>query len=228
MQEIIAHRGASAHAPEHTLAAYDLALQQGADMLELDVRATAAGELVIVHDTTLLRTAGNPTRVEDVPCAADAGLLTLEAVLARYGAVTRFLVELKDPEPEWEGRVLVALGRARLHDRVVVQSFDHTALRRLHDAAPGLSLAALFGEGATLPRDLGGVATFASGIAPWHHDVGPDLVAEARAHGLAVRPWTANAPRDIDRLLGLGVEGVITDVPGVATALRPWQPLAAA
>ena len=55
MQEIIAHRDASAYAPEHTYAAYSLALAQGADVVELDVRATADGALVVVHDETLLR-----------------------------------------------------------------------------------------------------------------------------------------------------------------------------
>src|SRR5947209_4904443 len=58
--KVIAHRGASAYAREHSLAAYDLAIEQGADALELDVRATADGGLVVLHDRTLRRTARDP------------------------------------------------------------------------------------------------------------------------------------------------------------------------
>ena len=217
MQEIIAHRGASAYAPEHTLAAYDLALDLGADVLELDVRATADGELVVVHDPTLLRTAGDPRRVADL-CGADVPALTLDGVLTRYAARARFLLDVKDPAPEWEGRLLVAIGRAALHRRVVVQSFDHAALRRLNDAAPWLELAALFPGDP--PADLAGVATFAAGIGPRHETVDAALVARARSRGLAIRPWTVNGPSDIDRLLALGVDGVITDVPDVAAESR--------
>lgn len=217
MQEIIAHRGASAYAPEHTLAAYDLAIDQGADVLELDIRATADGELVVVHDPTLLRTAGDPRRVAELR-GADVPALTLDGVLARYATRARFLLDVKEPSPEWEGRLLVAVGRAGLQRRVVVQSFDHAALRRLHDAGPWLELAALFPTDP--PPDLAGVATFAAGIGPWHEAVDAALVARARARGLAIRPWTVNGPADIDRLLALGVDGVITDVPDVAAAAR--------
>ena len=103
---------------------------------------------------------------------------------------------------------------------MVVQSFDHAALRRLHDAAPRLPLAALFPHTATVPPDLRAVATFACGIGPWHGAVTPALAAEARRCGLTARPWTANDPAEIERLLALGVDGVITDVPDVAVAAR--------
>src|SRR4051794_27631044 len=101
--EVIAHPRASASAPQHTLWAYDLALAQGADVLELDVRPTADGELVVLHDPTLLRTAGVPGAVGQMTradlAAVDAGRrpLGLDVVLERYGRATRWLVELKDP-----------------------------------------------------------------------------------------------------------------------------------
>src|SRR3954451_4574005 len=88
--QVIAHRGASAYAPEHSFAAYDLALVQQADVLELDVRSTADGELVLVHDPTLLRIAGDPRGVEGLTGAAIAELdaatrpPSLEAFLERY------------------------------------------------------------------------------------------------------------------------------------------------
>src|SRR5688500_11837575 len=107
--EVIAHRGASGYAPEHTFAAYDLALDQGADRLELDVRVAPSGELVVLHDPTTRRIGREP--------------LTLDAVLARYGRETRWLVELKDPAPAWEQRVVDALRGHGVIDRAVVQSF---------------------------------------------------------------------------------------------------------
>jgi glycerophosphoryl diester phosphodiesterase len=225
MQEIIAHRGASAYAPEHTLAAYDLALAQGADVLELDVRAAADGTLVVHHDDTLLRTVGDPRRVAALDAAALADLhpdvrpLTLDTVLTRYAHAARFLLDLKRPSPWWERRLLALIDRPALQGRVVVQSFDPRALRRLHLAAPRLPIAALFPEGMPV-RGLRAVARFACGVGPWHGAVDASLVARARAHGLAVRPWTVNGEADIERLLALGVDGVITDVPDVALAAR--------
>lgn len=99
--EVVAHRGASAYAPEHTFVAYDLALTQGADRLELDLRVSADGRLVVLHDPSLLRTTGDPQRIARIPMAALATIdparrpLTFEAVLDRYGSSTRWLVELK-------------------------------------------------------------------------------------------------------------------------------------
>src|SRR4051794_21040273 len=109
---IIAHRGASAYAPEHTLEAYDLALFMGAHCLELDVRSTADGTLLVVHDATLRRTAGDPRAVRDLRAGdlhtLDPELrpLMLETVLRAYGASTRYLVELKDPRPGDARRVV--------------------------------------------------------------------------------------------------------------------------
>ena len=204
MKQIIAHRGASAYAPEPTFAAYDLALEQGADGLELDVRAALDGTLVVAHD----------------PPGPSARPLTLDQVLRRYGARTRLVLDLKDPEPEWEGRLLVSIGRAGLLGEAIVQSFDHRALRRLRTAAPELRLAALYPELVPADQDLDGVASFADVLSPWHGAVDAGLLAAARARGLRVMAWTVNRPAYAERLLALGVDGVITDVPDVVRAIR--------
>lgn len=122
----IGHRGASGHAPEHTLAAYDLALQHGADFIEQDLQMTRDGVLVVLHDATLDRTARGPAehctgRVIEKTLAqlqrCDVGswfndahpkrarasyvglrIPTLEQVLARYGPRTRYYIETKAPE----------------------------------------------------------------------------------------------------------------------------------
>lgn len=121
---IIAHRGASGHAPEHTFASWDLALELGADYLEQDLQMTADGQLIVLHDDTLDRTARGPnctglviTRTFAQIEHCDAGswfnaarpdrgrpefaaerIPTLDSVLARYGGRARFYIETKNPE----------------------------------------------------------------------------------------------------------------------------------
>jgi glycerophosphoryl diester phosphodiesterase len=211
--EVIAHRGASGHAPEHTFAAYDLALDQGADMLELDVRVARSGELVVLHDSTTHRIGREP--------------LTLDDVLGRYGRTTHWLVELKDPHPAWEGRVVAMLREHGVVERAVVQSFDAGALRRLRREAPDLACAPLT-RCRPPARRIAAASRYAAGIGVWHGSLDAAVVAAAHARGLAVRAWTVNTPAAIDRVVALGVDGVITDVPDAVVARRSAPvPLAA-
>lgn len=233
---MIAHRGSSAYAAEHTWAAFDLALAQGADMLELDIRVTADGELVVLHDPTLLRTTGDPRAIGSVTLRdvlrlrPDTRPLTLEAVLARYGRATRYLIELKDPSPEWEGKVAEHVDRHGLRDRVVVQSFDVRSMRRLHRTAPWLDLAPLYRREPRSGWRFATIASFASGVGARHDVVDAAFVAGAHFNGLTVRAWTVDVAAHIERLAALGVDGVITNVPGVArvaSAVRSAEVLAA-
>ena len=125
---VIAHRGASAYAPEHTFAAYDLALEEGADYIEQDIQLTADGELVVLHDDALDRTARGPSdsctgsvrtktlaqvRQCDMgswfneanpalanPLFADERILTLREVFERYESTVRYYIETKGPEEQ--------------------------------------------------------------------------------------------------------------------------------
>lgn len=143
---VIAHRGASGYAPEHTFAAYDLALEQGADYIEQDLQMTADGVLVVLHDDTLDRTARGPadsctgpvsaktlTQLQqcDVgswfneahpdladPAFVDLRIPTMEEVLDRYGPDVRYYIEIKDPaaQPGVEEALLDLLDQAGLGD----------------------------------------------------------------------------------------------------------------
>jgi glycerophosphoryl diester phosphodiesterase len=141
---VIAHRGFSARAPEHTLAAYDLALAAGADFIEQDLQQTADARLVVLHDETLDRTARGPSAactgpVRAQPLAAlaacdvsawfttrtgldasPAGIPVLEDVLRRYAGRARFYIETKSPDeaPGMEDSLVAALGRAGLRGQV--------------------------------------------------------------------------------------------------------------
>jgi glycerophosphoryl diester phosphodiesterase len=224
LMEVVAHRGASAYAPENSFAAFDLALAQGADALELDIRSTSDGRLVVLHDPRLLRTTGDPRAIAGVRAdelmSIDAAARPpmLEAILDRYGHATRWLLELKDPTPEAEHALAAALTARGLEHATVVQSFDAASLRRLRTATASLAVAPLY-RLAPSTRRLRAVATFAAAVGVRHGAVDVTLVLRARACGLALRAWTANAPQDIERLAALGVGAVITDAPDVARAV---------
>ncbi|MEX2610420.1 MAG: glycerophosphodiester phosphodiesterase [Gemmatimonadota bacterium] len=172
---VIAHRGASAYAPEHTFAAWDLALAMGADYLEPDLQMTADGVLVVLHDATLERTVRGPagactgpvierTLAELAGCNAGSWfneafpdrarpafaaepVPTLEAVLARYAGRTRFYVETKHPEeaPGMEEALLALLDRFDLRRRA---GRDWSVVIQSFSAA---SLAKLHAADPTLP-----------------------------------------------------------------------------
>ena len=224
--EVIAHRGASAAAREHTFDAYDLALEQRADMIELDLRSSADGEAVVIHDPTLARTTGDPRHVATV---ASAELLAMDAtgrpptfaaVLHRYGRRTRYLVELKDPTPGLERRAVATLRGAGLCDRAVVQSFDLGSLRRIRRLEPTLPVALLIATRPDSPEAfLDGLASLgASAIGVRHDLLDADLVGGAHERGLGVRAWTVNEAPAAERLIALGIDGLITDVPGAIAA----------
>ena len=177
-------------------------------MLELDVRCWHDGSLVTLHDPTLDRTTGGTL---DHP-AAPAGF---EAVLARYGPRTRYLIDLKDPCPEWEWRVVERVERDGLGRRAMVQSFDLAALERLHREAPWLALAALYRRADSVGLRVADVPGWARAVGVHHPNVDAAFVAAARARGLAVHPWTVDDVAEASRLVALGVDGLITNVPGV-------------
>ncbi len=217
--EIIAHRGASADAPEHTWGAYDLALADGAHTLEIDIRLSADERLTAIHDATLWRTARDPRAVsvltrDDIKALPRAVRpLRLSKILERYEGRCRFLLDLKEPTPVMERRLFRLLRDFGLGDAVVVQSLDEASLRRL--ARRGLAVAPLHerrpGDRALdRARDLG-----ASGVGVRARHVTAELVTAAANRGLAVRAWTVNDPADAVALARLGVDGLITDAPGV-------------
>lgn len=216
---VIAHRGASAYRPENTLAAFDLALAMGADFLEFDVRATRDGALVLLHDATLARTAGHPAAIAEL-AAADLGCIDprvrpplLEDVLDRYGGRARFLIELKDPSARHDGRVIESIGSRGLHGDVIVQSFDHLALARIARRDASLALVALIAEGIDAHAALDALPACVTGVGARSSYVDAGLVRATRMRGLSLRAWTVNTDAEAERLTGLGVDGIITDVP---------------
>jgi glycerophosphoryl diester phosphodiesterase len=247
---VIAHRGASAYAPEHTLAAYDLALQLGADYIEQDLQMTRDGVLIVMHDDTLNRTARGVgctgrvilrTREELRTCSAgrwfgpdfeNEGIPTLEEVLARYCGRARFYIETKNPDeaPGMEKALVSLLNRHGLLATpdagslpgVIIQSFSADSLRQIAELAPALPRVQLIAKihSTRIIAQLGEITRYAHGIGPSRRSVDTALMAAAHSHNLAVHPYTVNGEAEMRRLLALGVDGMFTDRPDRLIALR--------
>ncbi len=228
----IAHRGASGHAPEHTRAAFELALAQGAQMVELDVRLTADGELVVFHDDTLERTTNGVGKVSEKTWAQlrdlDAGswfgrqfagerLLLLQEVLRLLAGRVLLNVELKENASKASlllPALLSRLGEEDAEQRVVVSAFDWELLAKLRAHDPRVRIGILWHE----PSRTKDVWRFAEQIGAYSvHPlwllVEPELIAAAHERGLQVFTWTVNDPVQVRSLVALGVDGVISDYP---------------
>ncbi|HEY8418452.1 MAG TPA: glycerophosphodiester phosphodiesterase [Limnochordales bacterium] len=233
MPYVIGHRGAAAVAPENTMASFALALQAGADGLELDFQLTKDGQLVVIHDQTLKRTTGADGMVKDRTLAElkqlDAGswfaprfagerIPTLEEVLdlARGRAfVNAEIKNLPYRYPGIEERLLVAVRRTGFPlDQLIVSSFDHESLLRVQALEPRVAIAALFGHYPVALGDLPGTV-----LHPHWGVADGAFMAKARAAGRTVNVWTANDPDAWEHLVRVGVDGIITDDPA---RLRAW------
>ena len=234
MTLVIAHRGASAYVPENTLAAFALAADQGADMAELDVQATADGAVVVFHDDTTERWNGVPRAVAACTLAElqrvdlrgeRAPLLVEVCVLARERGL-RLNIELKAAGIGAE--VVRIVREQRAGDLVLFSSFSPRALAELAAAAPSLPRAYLMGTRTYRPdvrlRELWPLpALSALDCAAWHpsHELPllDQIIPHVRRRRYQVNVWTVNAPSRMHELLALGVDGIITDMPDVLRAL---------
>lgn len=230
---VFAHRGASAFAPQNTLAAFELAAQQGAHGIELDVHLTRDHQLVVIHDATVDTTTDGQGAVAQMRLAQlkklDAGawfspqfanerIPTLDEVFAAVGDRLFVNVEVKSAAPGIENAVADCIRQHQLESRVLVSSFDADVLRRLR-ACTDVPLGYLFGIASQ--SQLAEMANFCAALHPWHERVDADLLQQARAAGCLVNVWTVNDPLRACQLRALGVNSLITDHPAaVLTALE--------
>jgi glycerophosphoryl diester phosphodiesterase len=229
---VIAHRGASGQLAENTLPAYELAVEQGADMIEIDLRRTQDGALVVAHDEELSGLGGKgeiaAATLAEVR-ALDAGggerVPTLDEVLDRLGERIPFNLELKrGSRAMYEGLERAALDAVRergLLERTLFSSFFDPVLERLRALAPEARLARLFS-----PRDPErplerARAVKAEAINPWRGLARPELIEAAHAEGLAVYVFTVDEEEEMRSLLDLGVDGIFTNFPDRLRALLP-------
>jgi glycerophosphoryl diester phosphodiesterase len=238
MPYVWGHRGASAYAPENTLPAFNLAREMGAVGVELDVQLTADGRLVCIHDETLDRTTtgagpvGTRTLDELKVYEATNGMSgfagttipTLDEVFELYAGTDMVVnVELKNsvmPYHGMEEKVLALVDAAGMQNRVLLSTFNHISLVKLHELGTTVPTAMLFGEPLFRPWRYA-QTLHVSGINPPHQYLRyvPKLVARAKELGLTVNPWTVNDADDMRRVIDLDVDAIITNFPDRALAL---------
>ncbi|MBW9093883.1 glycerophosphodiester phosphodiesterase [Microbacterium jejuense] len=240
---VLAHRGlvmpeaAAEGIAENSFAAVAAAHSAGAPYVESDCHLTADGVVVLFHDEDLSRVTGDPRRIADVTLteleqlmAERGGLITLQQALDAFPTV-RFNLDVKAED----AAVPVGTAVAPFADRVLVTSFSDDRRRRALDAAAAKG-------GGIRPATSGGTRTIARVLAavtarsdrlvaralagvdalqvPERRGrirvVTPRLIAAAHRHDVEVHVWTVNAPDDMRRLIGMGVDGIVTDRADIA------------
>lgn len=213
---IIGHRGAAALAPENTLASFRKAVALGVDAVELDVRLSGDGELVVIHDEWVERTTDGAGRVADLPFAAlrrlDAGggerIPTLDEVLRAVPPDVAVNIELKGP-----GTAEPVAERLAGADRpLLVSSFDWAELHRFHALCGHVACAPLCG------RWQPNLKQFAAEIGAWSVNLANRLpnstrVERIRGWGCRCLVYTVNDPLRARELAAMGVAGIFTDDP---------------
>ncbi|MCP3853849.1 MAG: glycerophosphodiester phosphodiesterase [Actinomycetia bacterium] len=221
MTLVVAHRGASAHAPENTIEAYRLAQEMGADWVELDIRRTADDVLIVHHDAAL----ADERIIRKTPAAElpEAVPSLLEAIEACEGMGINIEIKNAPDDPDYDAEHQVSeavaglIAAYELHDRVLVSSFDIGAVDRIRALDPAIPTGWLV----FAPSDPASIIERT--VAHGHRAVNPHtvltdraLVRRAREAGLEVHVWTVDDADRMAELLELGVDGIITNVPDIA------------
>lgn len=227
--QVIAHRGAAGQRPENTMAAFEKAIEDGADWVELDVQESADGEVIVIHDSDFMKLAGVNLKAWDAttealgdidigswfsPEYADQRTPTLrEALELAKGTNTGILIELKyyGHDKKLEERVAALVEETGMVDHVRLMSLKYEAVKKMKALRPdwtvGLLAAASVGRLWNLEADFLAVNM---GMA------NETLVARSLEAGKELHVWTVNDPLDMSHMLSLGVSGLITDEPALA------------
>jgi glycerophosphoryl diester phosphodiesterase len=218
---IYAHRGASADHPENTLAAFAGAREQGSDWVELDVHLSADGALVVHHDFEYADgRAVVGTTAEDRPAT-----VPLLAEVLDECAGMGVNIEIKVDRPDTAlAECVVALVQERraagIDQPISVSSFDEATLDLVRAADPDIDIAQLLFDLSADPDAIERAAQRgAMAIHPWDPFVDAELLERCHRLGMQVNTWTVDDPERIVELAALGVDGIITNVPGVARGL---------
>jgi len=237
---IFAHRGASAHAPENTLAAFELAHTQGADAIELDVKLSADGHVIVIHDTAVNRTTGASGKVKDLKLAdlraLDAGsffsadfrsekIPLLEEVFEAVGNKLFINVELTNystPRDHLVESVCSLVKKFNLQKRILFSSFFAFNLAKARSYLPAVprGLLAYGGLLGAWARSFGFAFGTYTALHPYLSDVTPQQVARVHRLQRRVHVWTVNDKQDLQRLMEWNVDGIFTDDPQLAVHLR--------
>lgn len=227
--QIIAHRGAAGARPENTMAAFELAIEDRADWIELDVQESAEGEVIVIHDSDFMKLAGVDLKAWDAttdemseidigswfdPAYADQRTPTLRQVLdlARDSG-SGVLVELKyyGHDVALEQSTAEVIEAAGMTDQVMLMSLKYEGVQKMKELRPDWTVGLLATAAVGKPWEL--EADF---LAMNKDLVRHGLVRSSQAAGKPVFVWTVNDPLAMSHMLSLGVSGLITDEPALA------------
>ena len=237
MSLIYGHRGASGHAPENTLEAFQLSMDMGADGFELDVHMSADGELVVIHDETVDRTTNGIGFVRDLTLAQLKELDACNGMENYRGAKIPTLaevfdlvrdthhivnVEVKTDEwfyPQIEEKCLALAKEKGVEERVIYSSFNHYTLIKLRQLKPDVKLGMLFGDIMVQPWEYAQQLKV-DYLHPMKMNIYvPGFVEGTHAAGYGINMWTINDEETMVECLKWGA-GIITNYPDVAIALK--------
>jgi glycerophosphoryl diester phosphodiesterase len=228
---IFAHRGASGYAPENTMAAFQKALEMGADGIELDVHLSKDGHLIVCHDETLQRTTNGMGWIKDLTLEEirqyDGGswfgkvyqgekVPLLEEVLDLIQPTKVLLnVEIKNGiviYPGIERRVINLIRRYALEERTIISSFYHHSLVASKRIDPLIKTGVLYAVGWFEPWKYARKIQ-ADALHPAYHNIDAAFVEACITYGVEINTYTVNEETDIKRLAEMGVTGIITNYP---------------
>ena len=232
---IIAHRGASAHAPENTLSAFQLAIEQSAPALELDAKLSADGEIVVFHDASVERTTNGTGLVSRLPLSAlrelDAGghfaerfkgekIPTLAEVFETFGDKIIINVELKDYtlKDDLTERVCALVKHFALENTVMISSFRPSNLTKARSLLPSVprGLLSLGGTLGWWTRSFGFAFGDYQSLNPAFKDVTPQQIQRVHKLKRKLFAYGVNQAEDMRRLFQWGIDGIFTDDPPLA------------
>lgn len=233
---ILAHRGDSAHAPENTLPAFSQAIQEGVDGIELDVKLTADGHVVVIHDSDVERTTDGKGRVAALTLDAvrklDAGswfdqkfsgtkIPLLDEAFETIGRDKLINIELKNYSTPFNGLALKVCELIKRHNngsQIILSSFFAFNLNIAAKILPNVSrgLLAMRGTPGLWARSFGFMFGDFQALHPHVSSVSRQQVARAHRVHRRVHVWTVNDPEEVIRLTDWGVDGIITDDPAAA------------
>lgn len=235
--EVIAHRGGAGEWPQETLFAFERALKAGVDVIELDVRQTKDGEIVLMHNASVDDTTDGEGRVEDLTLAEikqlDAAakwspkedfqgitVPTLKEVFEAFPNA-RMNIEIKQKESSLVEKFCDLIGKHNMTDKVLVASGWNSVLHEFRKRCPDVATSASvlqIAEFQALSKVLDWDYRPDTDALQWHSEflvpiITKDFVDKARELNLKVHAWTVNKPEEMQRMIELGVDGIITDHP---------------
>ena len=232
--KIFAHRGASGYAPENTLAAFQKAVDLGADGGELDIQLTKDDQIVVIHDETIDRTSDGKGWVKDYtleelrafnynrtkPEYKHADIPTMREVFELLKPTGLFInIEIKTGVVFYEKieeKILALTKEMGMEDRVCYSSFNHYTVTRIHELKPDAEVGFLYADG---PIDMPsyGVKHGVNALHPALYNLQYDgFVKECKEKGLKLNVWTVNERPYMEMCCQYGVDAIITNYPDIA------------